>query len=129
MRAYADDLRQKLLHAVDTRQGSLSTLARLFDVSPSWIKNVLRRRRQSGNSHALGHGGGPSPTFSPALLAWLRLAIEHDPDATEDQLCLRLQQERGVAVSQSTLSRAVTKLKLPRKKRVCTPANATPRTG
>ena len=34
--AYDDDLRQKLLHAVDTRQASQTRLAEIFGVSLSW---------------------------------------------------------------------------------------------
>lgn len=127
MRPYADDLRQKVLHAVDTQQGSYSFLARVFGVSASWMKAVVRRRRQTGHTHALTGTPGPAPKLSPALLAWLRLELERVPDRTEAELQRCLLAARGVAVSQPTISRALTTRELPRKKRACTPASGTPR--
>jgi len=55
--AYDDDLRQKVLRAVDTHQGSQARLAEIFGVSLSWVKGIVRRRRETGNSHALQHRG------------------------------------------------------------------------
>ena len=62
--ADADDLRQKLLQAVDSQQASQTRLAEIFGVSLSWLKGVLRRRRETGNSPALPHQGGKRPTLS-----------------------------------------------------------------
>jgi transposase len=117
MKTYADVLRQKVLLAVDAHQGSYPFLARIFHVSASWSKSVVRRRYRTGNVHALVYRRGPAPKFSPALLAWMRLEVEHHPEVTEKQLCQRLLASRGVSVSQPTVSRALASLGLPRKKR------------
>lgn len=53
--AYDDDLRQKLLHAIDTHQASQARLAAIFGVSLSWVKGVVRRWRETGNAHVLPH--------------------------------------------------------------------------
>jgi transposase len=82
--AYADDLRQKLLHAVDTQQASQARLAAVFGVSLSWVKGVVRRRRETGNVHALPHRGGRRPKLSVAQRDEVQRYL-----ATHDDVLLR----------------------------------------
>lgn len=128
--AYDDDLRQKLLHAVDTRQASQARLAEIFGVSLSWVKGVVRRRRETGGCHALPHRGGRRPKLS----AVQREAIQQYLAAHDDILLRELQQWLGsqhrLALSLSSLSRLLAAMDWPRKKSHSTPASATPqRTG
>jgi transposase len=129
MRLYTDDLRQKVLHAVDTHQGSYATLARIFGVSVSWIKGVVRAavEKRAMRTPCRTPAAHSAHTLTPALLSWLRLTLAREPDHTQNELRRRLWVERGVAVSQPTLSRALAALSLTRQKRPSTPARATRR--
>jgi transposase len=82
--AYDDDLRQKVLHALDTKQASQARLAQIFGVSLSWLKGVVRRRRETGNTHVLPHRGGKRPRLTPTQREQLRNHV-----TTQDDLLLR----------------------------------------
>jgi transposase len=86
--AYDDDLRQKVLRAVDTHQASQARLAEIFGVSLSWVKGIVRRRCETGNSHALPHRGGRRPKLSAAQ----RTALQQYLAAHDDLLLRELQQ-------------------------------------
>ena len=103
--AYDDDLRQKVLHAVDTKQASQARLADMLGVSLSWLKGVVRRRRETGNTHALAHGGGKRPKLNAEQREQLRNYV-----ITHDDLLLRQVQEwleasHRIRLSLATLSR------------------------
>ena len=114
--AYDDDLRQKLLHAVDTQQASQARLAEIFGVSLSWVKGVVRRRRETGNAHALPHRGGRQPKLSAAQRDEMQQYL-----ATHDDVLLRelqgwLKAQHRLALSLSSLSRLLAATNWPRKK-------------
>ena len=114
--AYDDDWRQKVLHAVDTKQASPVHPAEIFAVSLSWLKGVVRRRRETGNCHALPHRGGRRPKLSAAQRDQRQQYL-----ATHDDVLLRelqgwLQTQHRLTLSLSSLSRLLTALNWPRKK-------------
>ena len=57
-RAYSDDLRARVLSAVD-RGGRVYEIAPLFEVSESYIYEALARRRATGIETALPRRGRP----------------------------------------------------------------------
>jgi transposase len=122
--AYSDDLRQKLLHAIDTQQGSQAALARIFGVSLSWLKGVVRRRRETGNCHALAHGGGQHPKLSATQGEELRQYVTSHEAVLLRELQAWLEAEHQVTMSLSNLSRLLGRMNLPRKKSRYTPPNA-----
>lgn len=124
--AYSDDLRQKLLHAIDAQQESQADLARIFGVSLSWVKGIVRRRRETGNCHALAHGGGQRPKLNAAQREELSEHVAAHRDALLRELQAWLKTKQQVQVSLSSLSRLLTGMNLPRKKRHSTRPNATP---
>jgi transposase len=124
---YSDDLRQKLLHAVDSHSLSKAAVARLFGVSLSFVKELVRRRRDTGSAAALPHGGGARPKLSAAQQEALRARVAAHPAALLRELAAWLRQEHAVGLSLSALSRLLHRMGLPRKKGRSTPASATPR--
>ena len=124
--AYADDLRQKLLQAVDSKQESQARLAEIFGVSLSWLKGIVRRRRETGNPHALPHRGGKRPALSMVQHEALRqYAAAHD-DLLLRELQTWLETTYRLEFSLAGLSRLLRAMNLPRKKSHSTPASATP---
>jgi len=127
--AYDDDLRQKLLQAVDRRQASQARLAEIFGVSLSWVKGVVRRRRETGHCHALPFRGGRRPKLSAAQRDEVQQYVAAHDDILLRELQQWLESRHRLALSLSSLSRLLAALDWPRKKSHSTPASATrPRT-
>jgi transposase len=114
---YSDDLRRKLVEAWLAGENTQTELADLFHVSLGWVEKVLRRWRESGDTAAAPFHHGRYPAVSPEHVR--RLVARH-ADATLAELSRRLH------VSTSTVCRCLQRLGLPRKKRACMPASATP---
>jgi transposase len=60
MDAYSEDLRKKIVNAVEQRDMGQSEAAHLFDVSLSSVRHYLRKFRQ-GRSLSPGKGPGKRP--------------------------------------------------------------------
>src|SRR5215203_1218298 len=61
MKAYAVDLRTRIVEAVDRGVGSQGAGAALFGVSRTLVKTRLRQRREPGSVAPKPHGGGQRP--------------------------------------------------------------------
>lgn len=124
---YADDLRQKLLHAVDTNALPRPELVRVFGISLTDLHDLLRRRAQAGVTHALPHGCGPPFNLNARQQTALREYVLAHPHLRLHELGVWLQPQYQMECSVSGLCRLLQRLDLPRKKGLGTPANATRR--
>ena len=86
MKAYSIDLRQRVVAAYDAGEGTQEQLAARFAVSTSWVRKLLRQRRDTGSIEPRPHGGGHAPAFDAAADARLRQAVRDDSDATLEEL-------------------------------------------
>src|SRR6266852_801737 len=85
MKAYSQDLRQRVLRAVD--QGTTQAeIAKTFAVSTATIKRYLRQRRESGHVLPKAIPGRPARKGA-ALQASLREQLATHPDATREEHC------------------------------------------
>ena len=125
MKAYSLDLRQKILRACDQQLGPQRVIADLFGVSQSFVEKLLHRRRTTGAVAALPHAGGARPSCDAEARALVQRLVEAQSDATLEELCEQLSQQRGLKVSRPTMSRLLTRLGWPRKKSRSMPQNAT----
>jgi transposase len=118
--AYSQDLRDRVMAA---RDGGLPTkkVAELFRVSASWVRRVMQRRRQHGETAPRPRGG---VTVVKIDLQRLRQLVQEQPDATERELHQRL----GIECSLSAVSMALRRLGLSFKKRRSRLRNRTGRT-
>jgi transposase len=114
MTPYSQDLRQRVLDTVRRGEGSLRQIARRFLVSVSFVTRLLRTHRDTGALEPKPHGGGNPAVLTPEDLERLRELIRQQPDATFQECRQRL----GVSCSLMTISRALSRLGLPRKKKV-----------
>jgi transposase len=114
MKAYSQDLRQRILDTVQGGDGTLGQIARRFLVSVSFITRLLQLHRSTGSLEPRPHGGGNPAVLGPEDLEQLRELVQKQPDATLEELRQRL----GVSCSLMTISRALRKLGLPRKKKI-----------
>src|SRR5258708_7533126 len=113
MQPLSNDLRERILKAINNHEGSRRKLAARFSVNPSTITRLLQLRRQTGSFDPRPHGGGVAPTLDHDALERLRELVEETPDATLETLKRKI----GVTGSKMIICRALQKLGLPLKKK------------
>jgi len=118
MQAYSLDLRQRVVNAYEQGEGSIAEIAEMFSVGQSFVKKMLRQWRATGDLSPLPHGGGRAPALAAKQLRLVQLKVRQQPDVSLAELQSHVTEQARVAVSQATLSRALSRLDLPRKKRV-----------
>ena len=112
MRAYSTDLRERVVAACDARDGTRDQIAARFSVSVSWVRKLIRRRRETGSIAPRPRGGGRAPAFDAEAGRRLREAVRAAADATLQELA----RAAGVACCTSAVHRALERLGITRKK-------------
>lgn len=113
MKPLSNDLRRRILDAVDRREGSRRQLAVRFAVNVSTITRLLKLRRQSGAYDPRPHAGGIEPTLDPEGLGRLRELGDQTPDATLEQY----KQGLGISGGIMIVWRGLKRLGITRKKK------------
>jgi transposase len=108
MNAYSEDLRQRIVAAVEGGQSPPTAAAR-FAVSLATVKRYVRQWRTTGTLRARRHPG-KARRIPPGADDRLRALLAADPDATLAEYCARWEGETGIAVSASTMCRAQRRL-------------------
>ncbi len=124
MRAYSLDLRERVVAAYEKGDKTIAEIAAMFSVGQTFLKKMLRQKRESGSLERLPPRAGAKKILSLAHLNFLAQQIKKQPDATLAELQEDLQVRRKISVSPATLSRELQMLRLPRKKNRSSPGNA-----
>ena len=127
MKAYSIDLRQKIVDAYDRKLGGQKDIAESFGVSLSFMEKLLHRRRTTGSISALPHGGGNKALLDDEARVFVDQLVREQPDATLEELCEAVNEQRGIRVSVATMWAALKRMGLPRKKSRSTQMSATPK--
>jgi transposase len=114
MTPYSQDLRQRIVDTIQRGDGTIRQVADRFLVSFSFVTRLLQLYRSTGSVEPRPHGGGNPPVLTPEDLRRLRELIRKRPDATLEECRTHL----GAPCSLMTISRALSQLGLPRKKKV-----------
>lgn len=88
MRAYSQDLRERVLRAL-TRGEQPTAIARRFEVSRVWVYQVRKRWDREGRRSSLRQGGYRVSCVAP-METTIRGWIAAEPDITLAELCSRL---------------------------------------
>src|SRR5215210_3270871 len=112
MRTYSMDLRERVVAACDEGVDTREEIAERFSVGVSWIRDLMRRRRETGSIAPRPRGGGRAPAFDAAATARPREAVRADDDATLEELAAAA----GVACGPSAVHRALRRLGMRRKR-------------
>ena len=124
MDAYSEDLRTKIVQAVEQRRMNKSEAARAFGVSLSSVKRYSKAVRE-GRSLSPGKAPGKRPRLDEKARRLLEADVQERPFAKLAQRREYLQKVAGVSVSESTLSRALRKMGFGRKKGRWVPVSKT----
>jgi len=113
MRPYSNDLRERIVAAIDRGEHSLRQLAHLFSVSLSFLVRLLQQRRATGSLQPKPHRGGPARKLDAAAVRRLLELVRQQPDATLTELRDRL----GIPCHIATIARVLRKQRISRKKK------------
>ncbi len=116
MKAYSLDLRQKVLAAAVRGDRTIREVADSFGVGTTFVDKVLALHRAGEDLAPRPHGGGYPARLLPRHEKLLRSRVRCRQDATLEELRAHLEEEAGLSVSASTVSRALIRLGLGRKK-------------
>jgi transposase len=116
MQAYSLDLRHRVVEACEQGQGSIAEIADQFSVSTYFIKKMLRQCRQTSDLAPMPHGGGKPPSLTAKQLQLLNRKVRQQSDLSLSELQHLFSEQESVDVHLSTISRALSRLDLPRKK-------------
>ena len=123
MNAYSEDLREKIVQALERGMGK-SQAARTFSVSLSSIKRYAKLA-QKGRSLAPKKRPGSKPKIDERAGKLLAADLEERPFLTLQQRCEYLRAVASVEVSRSTVCRTIKRMNSTRKKGGDPPRNAT----
>ena len=123
MNAYSEDLREKIVEALERGMGK-SQAARTFSVSLSSVKRYAKLA-QEGRSLARKKRPGSKPKLDERSRKLLQADLEEHPFLTLQERCEYLRAVASVEVSRSTVCRAIKRMDSTRKKGVDRLQNAT----
>jgi transposase len=124
MQAYSLDLRKRVVAAYEKGEHTLAEVAQRFSVGQTFLKKMLRQKRETASLERLPQRAGAKKILSPPHRDWLAKHVKENPDATLAELQKGLRQQKQVSVSLPTLCRELQALRLGRKKNRSSPPNA-----
>jgi transposase len=115
--AYSIDLRTRILSAWQNKEGTQRELAKRFKVSLSFVRDFLRRHRETGEIKAKPQGGDRRSKIKGKDQELLKKIVVEQSDIYLREIQESVQQRTGINVSVSSLCRSLKRLKLGRKKK------------
>lgn len=116
--AYSLDLREKILTAWQNQEGSQRQIAERFKVSLTFVYNLLKRYRETGEIAPRPQGGDRRSKLKGENEHLLEELVKEKKDIYLGELKEKIFERTGIQVSESSLCRYMQKLKLRRKKTV-----------
>ncbi len=114
MKAYSQDLRERVLRAVDQGR-SRAEIVQLFGISLATLTRYMKQWREEGHVRPKAIPGRP-PKKRTQVEANVLPQLQAHADATLEQHCAMWEQTHGERVSRWTMSRAIKRLGWTRKK-------------
>lgn len=116
MKPLSNDLRRRIIEAIQANEESQPEIAERFWVALSTVEKLWHRFRVTGSYQPLPHSGGRQrrlETDEKLIRAW----VAAQPDITLAELSAKVAARKNQPpVSLSTVSEELRRLKLPRKK-------------
>ena len=102
------DLRRRIVACVEAGQSRRAAAAK-FEVSPSFVVELMRRYRETGSLEPARQGRRPGERLTP-LQDYLIQTVEGQPDITMPELADLVATEHGVVADPSWFSRCLISL-------------------
>jgi len=118
MAAYSLDLRQKILNAWQNKENTQRDLAKRFKVSLSFVRDLLRRYRETNEIAAKPQGGDRRSKIKGKSEELVKTIVKEQNDIYLREIKETLEETQGMKVSVSSLSRTLKRLNLRRKKKL-----------
>ena len=115
MKPYSQDLRERVIAALEAGDETQAEIAERFYLSKSTIEKWWYRWQATQSCAALPPGHGPARRLQTCE-DFIRAEVKQQPDVTLAELCERVMASRAVTASVSMMGRTVQHLNLPRKK-------------
>ena len=115
MKPYSQDLRERVIAALEAADETQAEIAARFYLSKSTVEKWWYRWQATASCAALPPGHGPTRTLQ-VCEGFIRAEIARQPDVTLGELCARVTAHDMVAASVSAMGRTVQLLGLPPKK-------------
>jgi len=125
MKAYSLDLRERVVAAYEKGKNTIAEVAAQFSVGETFLKKMLRQKRQTGSLERLPQRAGAKKMLNRMHRLWLTKQIKEQPDATLVELQTSLLEKKKKSVSPATISRELQELRLGRKKNRSSHTSAT----
>jgi transposase len=123
MKPYSQDLRERVIAALEAGDETQSEIAARFAISLSTLEKWWARWQTTDSCAALPITHGPSRTLEICEAA-IEAEMAKQPDATLAELCARILKTQKVKASWSMMCRTLQGLELGRKKSHSTIVNA-----
>ena len=118
MAAYSIDLRQKILSAWQNKEGTQRELAKRFKVSLSFLRDFLRRYRETGQIAARVQRGARRSKLKGKEQELLKIIVTEKSEIYLREIQEQIRERQGIEVSISSLFRTLNRLKVRRKKKL-----------
>jgi transposase len=117
MKAYSDDLRRRVIEAIQANEETQEEIAARFAVSTSFVEKLWHQYRRTGSYQAKPHSGGRKRLLAGAEEV-IREIVAHEPDLTLAEIAGKVgAQTQTAPVSEAVMCLELQRLQLPLKKR------------
>lgn len=116
MKPYSMDLRERVIRALENGDETHAEIAERFGISKATVDHWWLIYQAKQDITPAPHGGGRTRKLA-VCDDFIRAEVKKQSDVTLDELCARVATEKKIMASGSMMSRTVTLLNLPRKKK------------
>lgn len=110
------EIRKLIVQACEEGLDTQKHIAEIFQVTPRTVLNFLKLSREGQNLNEKPRSGRPS-AINEDNMAIIKKIILSDPDKTLKEYCALIEDELGIKIGKSVMSRVCQKLDLRRKKK------------
>lgn len=115
-KAHPPELRERVMAFVDEGHGHREA-ARHFRVSPRFVNDLVKLRRETGSLAPRRQGNGGGHGKLAGVMGWLEARVASKGEITLSELAGELAETHGITVHRGTVWRALRSLGLTHKKK------------
>jgi transposase len=109
LKPYSHDIRVRVVQSYENGEGSQRQVARRYNVSLSFVQQLIKRYRETGDIVPQKQTKIIKPKVDESSLRLILELIDRDPDLPLSRLCEQLAMERQLLVSRATMWRTIRK--------------------